>query len=135
MTRINKENHIQEKNQEYQTILTQHCQSTTLQYKIKLNFKRIPEEETEGESISSGGERERARKRKRDLSGGEREVLHASSLRGEKNKRPQWQFGIAVSGLKQKILDIQAHRIQAQLSPLSRELCDLRMEFDQYRWF
>ena len=55
-------------------------------------------------------------------------MLHASSLRGEENKRPQWQFGIAVSGLKKKILDIQADRIKAQLRLLlSREFCDLRM--------
>ena len=55
-------------------------------------------------------------------------MLHASSLRGEENKRPQWQFGIAVSGLKKKILDIQADRIKAQLRVhLSGEFYDLRM--------
>lgn len=85
------------------------------------------ERETEGESVSSRGERERARERRRER-GGEREVLHASSLRGGENKRPQRQFCVTVSGLKKKILDIQADRIKAQLRLLlSREFCDLRM--------
>ena len=73
-----------------------------------------------GEGVSQG-EEEKER-------GGEREVLHASSLRGGENKRPQRQFCVTVSGLKKKILDIQADRIKAQLRLLlSREFCDLRM--------
>lgn len=70
----------------------------------------VGERETEGESVSERGERERERKRER-----EREVLHASSLRGGENKRPQWQFCVAVSGLKRKILGIHAEKIKAQL--------------------
>lgn len=70
----------------------------------------VGEEETEGESVSERGERERARERKRER---EREVLHASSLRGGENKRPQRQFCVAVSGLKRKILDIQAEKNQS----------------------
>ena len=74
------------------------------------------------------GDRERERERERQRDWEREKVLHASSLRGGENKRPQRQFFVAVSGSKRKILDIHAEKIKAQLRLLlSRELYDPEM--------
>lgn len=55
-------------------------------------------------------------------------MLHASSLRGGENKRPQRQLCVAVSGLEGKILDIHADKTKAQPRLLlPRKFCDASM--------